>query len=70
LKHVDHPTHVDVRNGPEITASGIIEGAINIPLGELEARVGELKERKNIVVNCLSGIRSKIAFSVLTKYGI
>jgi rhodanese-related sulfurtransferase len=70
LKHVDHPPHVDVRNGPEITASGIIEGAINIPLGELEARVGELKERKNIVVNCLSGIRSKIAFSVLTKYGI
>jgi rhodanese-related sulfurtransferase len=62
--------HVDVRNGPEVSASGIIEGAVNIPLGELEARVAELKGKKNIVINCLSGIRSKIAFSVLAKNGI
>lgn len=70
LKHVEHPTHLDVRNSPEINASGIIEGAIHIPLGELETRVGELKETKNIVINCLSGMRSKIAFSVLAKNGI
>jgi hypothetical protein len=32
--------------------------------------VAELKDKKGLVINCLTGMRSKVAFSVLAKHGI
>ena len=41
-----------------------------IPLPTLESRIGELKDKKNIVVNCQTGMRARVAFSVLARHGI
>ena len=41
-----------------------------IPLPELESRVAELKDKKNLVINCLTGGRAKVAFSVLARNSI
>lgn len=41
-----------------------------ISLPEMESRIEELKGKKNIVVNCLTGMRSKVAFSILAKHNI
>ena len=48
---------VDVRN-PGEAAAGMIAGAVNIPVGQLPDRVGELDPRKPTVVYCASGYRS------------
>lgn len=70
LKHLDNGEHLDVRNPGEWRSTGVIKNATLIPLPELEARIGELKGKKDILINCLSGMRSKVAFSVLAKHGI
>jgi phage shock protein E len=60
---------VDVRTPAEY-ASGHYEGARNIPLNELQARVGELGERDQVlVVYCASGIRSAQAAGILKAAG-
>ena len=41
-----------------------------IPLPELESRVNEVKGKSNIIVNCLTGLRSKVALSILAKHGV
>jgi len=46
------------------------QGAVNIPVQELEARLSELKDRKRaIVVHCASGVRSARAVKILTSAG-
>ncbi len=32
--------------------------------------MGEVKDKKNLVISCLSGARSKVAFSILARHGI
>lgn len=60
---------VDVRSPPEFS-SGHLEGAINLPLANLNHRCDEIgaKER-NVVVYCLSGARSRSAAGVLAQHG-
>jgi rhodanese-related sulfurtransferase len=41
-----------------------------IPLPELESRVNEVKGKSNVIVNCFTGLRSKVAFSILAKHGV
>jgi len=57
----DHTTHewvvLDVRE-PHEWASGHIEGALHIPMGELPARVGELDPQARTLVVCHVGGRS------------
>jgi phage shock protein E len=60
---------VDVRQPGEY-ASGSVEGAINIPLGEVANRINEFKNKENIVVFCQSGARSSQASSILKNNGI
>lgn len=48
---------VDVRT-PEEFSAGHIDGALNIPVSDLEARKGELPKDKDIVLYCRSGARS------------
>ena len=59
---------VDVRT-PEEFAAGHIEGAINIPIDELDARKGELKKDADIVLYCRSGARSERGRTLLMGAG-
>lgn len=70
LKDIEERMHVDVRNVSDWQSTGVAEGSLLIPLNELESRAHELKDRKNIIVNCNSGGRARIAFSVLARCGI
>lgn len=57
---------LDVRENDEY-AEGHIEGAVHIPLGELQDRLSELKKFKKLYVICYSGARSSSACRVLSK---
>ncbi len=60
---------VDVRT-PEEFAEGSYPGAVNIPLNEIESRVGEFKNKPSVVVFCKTGNRSGQAKEILEKNGI
>lgn len=60
---------VDVRQ-PEEFKQGSAKGAINIPLGQIQNRIKELKGKENIVVFCKSGMRAGQAVSILKQNGI
>ena len=59
---------VDVRNHGE-TEHGVIPGAINIPVGQLPDRIGELDAERSTVVYCAGGYRSSVAASLLRQVG-
>jgi hydroxyacylglutathione hydrolase len=59
---------VDVRN-PGETEGGMIGNAVNIPVGQLPGRLGELDPRRPTVVYCAGGYRSSMAASLLRKNG-
>ena len=59
---------IDLRT-PEETASGMIEGAVNIPLDELRDRLGEIDRSKTIYLYCRSGQRSYIGYRILKGHG-
>ena len=59
---------IDVREANE-WAEGHIQGAVLIPLGELERRMGELPQSGHIVAYCKLGGRSKKACEILAKNG-
>ncbi len=61
---------LDVRDAAEF-AAGHITNARNIPLADLESRVGELAKFKNkpVVLVCQSGSRSNKAIATLAKAG-
>jgi molybdopterin/thiamine biosynthesis adenylyltransferase/rhodanese-related sulfurtransferase len=63
-------TLVDVREPNEVETARI-EGALWIPLGDLEARMGELDALRDqtIVVHCHHGIRSSKAVRILLAHG-
>ena len=55
----DQPFVLDVREPVEFAAWSI-PSAVNIPLGELEARVSEVPTDREVVTVCASGSRSSI----------
>lgn len=59
---------LDVRTKLEFE-NGHIEGAINIPLSELEKRLGELNKTDEILVYCWAGQRSSQAVEILADNG-
>ena len=59
---------LDVRQPDEYEESHI-EGAVLIPLGELEGRLSEIDQSKSVLVICWSGFRSARAASVLVAAG-
>ncbi|WP_250673968.1 CoA-disulfide reductase [Paraclostridium ghonii] len=59
---------LDVRDEFEL-ATGKMEGAVNIPLGELRKRIKELPKDKSIYVTCQVGLRGYIACRILTQRG-
>lgn len=62
---------IDVREPMELEIEGIIEGAKNIPLGEVEERKDEvLNIEKPVVIFCRSGNRSGKALEYLQSQGL
>lgn len=59
---------LDVRT-PEEFSEGYIEGALLIPVSELEGRLNELSKDKPIITYCRSGKRSMEAAIILVKNG-
>jgi rhodanese-related sulfurtransferase len=59
---------LDVRS-PDETASGILPGALAIPVESLASRLGELPKDKEIIVHCRTGARSQMAHSILKAAG-
>jgi rhodanese-related sulfurtransferase len=59
---------LDVRNQDEYD-NGHIEGAVLIPVSELEGRLDELPADKPIITYCKSGARSATASSLLVENG-
>lgn len=64
----DGPLVVDVRSTGE-AASGAVPGTVNIPLGELRARLHELPRDREIWVHCGVGQRSYYASRILAQRG-
>ena len=59
---------LDVRTLEEFN-QGHLEGALHIPVDELEGRLGELLQDRPIIVHCKSGVRSKTASNLLIENG-
>ncbi len=59
---------IDVREDEEV-AQGMIPGAIHIPLGDIEARAGELDQAKPYIIVCRAGARSARACEFLAQQG-
>jgi rhodanese-related sulfurtransferase len=62
---------VDVRERKELEATGIIEGAVHIPVREVAARIGEFPQDLDtpLAVYCASGARSAHAAVYLRAFG-
>jgi phage shock protein E len=60
---------LDVRS-PDEFAAGHLDGAINVPVDELEARFSELgSPQRPVAIYCRSGRRSAVATQVLRRAG-
>jgi len=59
---------LDVRTPDEFN-EGHIEGAVLIPVDELERRLDELPKDKPIITYCRSGVRSRNAANILLENG-
>ena len=61
-------TLLDVRTEGEYRR-GHLNGFRNLPLDDLREHLGELDRGKPVYVNCQTGLRSYLAFRLLTQYG-
>jgi|Deesub1362A_J573_1020465.scaffolds.fasta_scaffold01394_17 NADPH-dependent 2,4-dienoyl-CoA reductase/sulfur reductase-like enzyme/rhodanese-related sulfurtransferase len=68
LSKGDSPFLLDVRSEKEVK-KGRIRGAINIPLDELDKRLGEIPRDREIICYCATGLRSYIACRKLVQKG-
>lgn len=59
---------LDVRDADE-AMQGMLVGAKNIPVGEVEGRLSELPRDKEIIVHCVTGIRAEMAHGTLKANG-
>lgn len=60
---------VDVRTPAEY-ASGSVNGAVNIPLNNVQSQISKFKNKKSVVVFCMSGNRSGQAKAILERNGV
>jgi NADPH-dependent 2,4-dienoyl-CoA reductase/sulfur reductase-like enzyme/rhodanese-related sulfurtransferase len=68
LPKTDRPVLLDVRNADEV-AKGAIPGAVNISLGQLRDRLGDLPKDRRIACYCQVGQRGYVATRVLLQHG-
>ncbi len=63
------PLIVDIRTPREWNTKHIGD-SVNLPLSQLQQRIGEVPADRRIAVHCAGGYRSSIAASILTQHGI
>ncbi len=68
LENGNTPLLLDVREPHELEISAL-EGAVNIPLGQLASRLSELDSAREMVVFCKAGTRSARALELLVSAG-
>jgi hydroxyacylglutathione hydrolase len=59
---------LDVR-GPGEWMAGHVPGSLNVPVGELEGRFGDIPRDRPVIVHCQTGLRAAIAASLLRAEG-
>lgn len=59
---------LDVRDSDE-AMHGMLKGAMNIPVSQLEERAKELPKDKLIIAHCVTGIRAESAYDQLKELG-
>jgi len=59
---------IDVRE-PHEFARGHVKGAVNVPLGQLAAKIGKFRADAETYVICQSGSRSRAAVGALQRAG-
>jgi hydroxyacylglutathione hydrolase len=64
----DQVTVLDVRGEGE-WKSGHLPGSVNVPVGSLDQRMGEIPRDRPIIVHCQTGARAAIAASMLRARG-
>ncbi|MEO8376333.1 MAG: rhodanese-like domain-containing protein [Candidatus Sumerlaeota bacterium] len=65
----DRPAFLDVREPEELEASGMIPGAVHIPMHEIQGRTDELDPATPVIVYCASGMRSMDVGAFLLQQG-
>ncbi len=60
---------VDLRTKREIQQTGIIAGAVHIPIDELRDRLAELDRKAEVVLYCAVGLRSYLGNRILAMHG-
>ena len=68
MEHSMSKQLIDVREPVEYK-NGFIPGAINIPLSQIEQRMGNIPRDRDLFIYCRSGMRSKNAARILRKHG-
>ena len=68
LSKGDKPLIVDVREPWEI-ASASLTGTVNIPMGDIPSRRGELDPERETIIMCHHGVRSAQVAMYLTRNG-
>ena len=68
LERGEHPLIVDVREPWEIEAASIA-GTVNIPMGDVPARISELDPESETIVMCHHGVRSAQVAIYLARNG-
>jgi rhodanese-related sulfurtransferase len=63
------PFLLDVREPAELVDEGCIAGSVNIPMDEVEGRLGEIPTDREIVVYCHRGARSAYIAKKLNALG-
>jgi rhodanese-related sulfurtransferase len=60
---------LDVRRPEELEQEGLIEGSVNIPIDDLEARMAEVPKDKPLAIYCHVGGRASRAAGLLRENG-
>lgn len=60
---------LDLRSKSEIKVSGLIPGAVNIPVDNLRDQLKNLDREKNYVIYCAVGQRAYLGYRILTQNG-
>lgn len=68
LKPNNNRILLDVRTAREV-ARGMIDGSIHIPIDDLRDRLDEIPRDKEIITICEVGLRSYLAYRILTQNG-
>lgn len=69
IEKADPIVLVDVRSPMEMAQTGMLPGAVHIPIDDLRDRLGELDPQRETILYCAQGLRSYLANRILSMHG-